>query len=219
MTDFADVACLLYCLPHDPDTTLKFVLQTTVTCLGRLRSQQLEPPHAGHLRLDLPTVSLRHARICCIGGQYELQNWHGRYGIGLYEQELRPGESHRLTHGDVFRIPAREAHVRLQFFEEEGATLIRPLDIERLQGRVYVFGEQLRFTLLEYRLIAHLYENAGRVCTYDELLAVLWSDANPYGRKENLEVLLHDVRAKLRNASGKFTFLQTVRAQGVRLIV
>src|SRR5438045_3902543 len=105
--------CLLYHMPHDPHTTLKLVLHTTVTCLGRLTSQQVEPPDAGHLRLDLPTVSRRHARILCIDGEYELQNWHGRYGIGLYEQELQPGESYRLVHGDVFRIPAREAHVRL----------------------------------------------------------------------------------------------------------
>jgi DNA-binding winged helix-turn-helix (wHTH) protein len=219
MTDPADGACLLYCLPHDPNTTRKFILHSTATCLGRLTTQQAEPPHAGHLHLDLPTVSVRHAKIVRTDSGYMLENWQGRYGIGLYERELLPGESHLLAHCDVFRIPALEEHVRFQFLVTQQQTQIVPLSVERSRGKVYVFGERIKLTPMEYKLIAYLHQRAGQLCLYTELMVVLWGDANPYERKGNLEVLLHDVKAKLRAASGGFTFLETARGQGVRLVV
>jgi len=219
VTSTDNLACLLYCTPDDPDTTRVLPLGTAVTCLGRLTPAQIEPPDAGHLHLDLPTISLRHARIIRTDAGYVLQNWQGRYGIGLYERELKPDETHVLSHCDIFRIPAREEHVRFQFLESQQRTQIIPIDIEHARGKVYVFGERVKLTPLEYRLIAYLHRRAGHLCTYDELMVALWGDANPYERKGNLEVLLHDLRAKLRAASGGFTFLETVRGQGVRLVV
>jgi DNA-binding winged helix-turn-helix (wHTH) protein len=219
MTDPDDVACLLYCLPHDPNTTHKFTLRSALTCLGRLTPQQVEPSEAGTLQLDLPTVSVRHARILRTEAGYVLQNWQGRYGVGLYERELRSGESHLLTHCDIFRIPARSEHVRLQFLAAQHQTQLLPLDVEHERGKVYVFGEHVHLTPLEYRLVAFLHRHAGQVCSYTALMTTLWGDAHPFERKGNLEVLLHDVRAKLRAASGGFTFLETVHGQGVRLVV
>jgi two-component system, OmpR family, KDP operon response regulator KdpE len=84
---------------------------------------------------------------------------------------------------------------------------------------VYVFGERVHLRPLEYRLIAELHQHAGQVCSYSALMNALWGDAHPFERKGNLEVLLHDLRAKLRAASGGFTFIETVHGQGVRLIV
>lgn len=214
-----DWPCLLYCMPHDPDTTHTYILRDAVTCLGRLTPDQVEPPDAGYLYLGLPTVSVRHARIVRTDAGYVLYNWQGRYGIGLYERELQPGQSHTLAHCDIFRIPAREMHVRLQFVVTQQQTHIIPLDVEHERRKVYVFGERVKLTPLEYRLIAHLHRYAGRICSYDALIAELWPDTNPFERKASLEVLLHDVRAKLRAASGGFTFLETVRGQGVRLVV
>lgn len=219
VTSTNDVACLIYCTPQDPDTTRALLLEPTVICLGRLTLDQVEPPDAGHLQLDLPTISVRHARIINTDAGYVLQNWQGRYGIGLYERELKPGESHVLSHSNIFRLPAREEHVRLQFLVSQQQTLLIPVDVEHRRGKVYVFGEQVKLTPLEYRLVAYLHRHAPHLCSYDELMAALWGDANPYERKGNLEVLLHDVRAKLRAASGGFTFMETVRGQGVRMVV
>jgi DNA-binding response OmpR family regulator len=119
----------------------------------------------------------------------------------------------------VFRIPALEEHVRFQFLAAQQQTHIVPLAVEHARAKVYVFGERIQLTPMEYKLIAYLHHRAGHLCLYPELMVVLWGDANPYERKGNLEVLLHDVRAKLRAASGGFTFMETVRGQGVRLVV
>jgi len=213
------VPYLLYCTPHDPDTTHVFPLNAVVTCLGRLQSDEADPPGAEILYLDLQTVSVCHAKIVSAETGYELHNWHGHQGIGLYEHELAPGESHPLKHCDVFRIPARKEHVRLQFLESQHRTQVIPFDVDPERGKVYVYGTRVKLTPLEYRLIAYLHRHTERLCLYDDLLAALWGDANPFERKGSLEVLLHDVRAKLRAASDGFTFLETVRGQGVRLVV
>lgn len=219
MTNRADAACLLYFLPHNPDTTHQFSLSNTLTCLGRLTAPELEFSDAGTLQLDLPTVSVRHAKIIRTDSGYMLENWQGRYGIGLYEREMLPGESHLLAHCDVFRIPALEEHVRFQFLVTQQQTQRLPLSVEHLRGKVYVFGERVKLTPMEYKLIAYLHQRAGQLCLYPELMAVLWGDANPHERRGNLDVLLHDLKAKLRAASGGFTFVETVRGQGVRLVV
>src|SRR5919206_1600867 len=132
-----NLPCLLYRTPTDLDTTIVVPLHQEVTCLGRLEPDQVEPPEAGHLKLDIPTASVRHAKIVRTDSGYRLENWQGRYGIGLYERELLPGESHLLAHCDVFRIPALEEHVRFQFLVAQQQTHIVPLTVEHLRGKVY----------------------------------------------------------------------------------
>jgi DNA-binding winged helix-turn-helix (wHTH) protein len=57
------------------------------------------------------------------------------------------------------------------------------------------------------------------VPTRAQLAAVWLHDPQPFARKNDLEVLLSDLRRRLRAVSGKITFLQTVRGHGLRLIV
>ena len=210
---------LLCRAPADSDNTTSFTLRQDVTCLGRLEPHEVEPPDAGYIALLFPSVSARHARIIRTEHGYTLCNWQGRHGIGLYERELHPGESHLLTHCDVFRIPNREQHFRLQFLVSAKQTQVAPLHVERQMHRVYVFGDLVPFTSLEYQLIAYLQRHSDQVCSYDSLIDTLWGEQVHHARKGNLEVLLTQVRRKLRDASGGFTFLETVRGEGVRLVV
>lgn len=214
-----DLPYLLCRAPTDPDSTTSFSLRDDVTCLGRLEPHEVEPPGAGYMQLLFPSVSTRHARIIRTDQGYVLYNWQGRHGIGLYERELHLGESYLLAHCDVFRIPNREQHFQLQFLASTKQTQVAPLHVERQMHRVYVFGELVPFTSLEYQLIAYVQRHSGQVCSYDALIDALWAEEVHHARKGNLEVLLTQVRRKLRDASGGFTFLETVRGEGVRLVV
>lgn len=140
-----NLSCLLYSTSTDRDATALFSLNEAVTCIGRLERDQVEPQEAGHLKLELPTVSVRHAKIVRTDSGYRLENWQGRYGIGLYERELPPGQSHLLVHCDVFRIPALEQHARFQFLATPQQTHIAPLSVERSRGIVYVFGGRIKW--------------------------------------------------------------------------
>jgi DNA-binding winged helix-turn-helix (wHTH) protein len=213
--------CLIYSYPDDLDTTYLAQLRDSITCIGRLGPEQVEPAGAGLVQLNgPPTVSLCHARIVQSEEGYRLENWAGRYGIGLYERELNRGEQHLLSHCDSFRIPNLEQHIRFQFLETADKTRIAPFQIERSRGRVYVFGERVELSPQEYALVAYLHQNHGQLCLYESLIGATWPDeATVVERKESLEVVLTQLRKKLRDASGGFTFMQTVRGQGICFVM
>ncbi|MFL5807575.1 MAG: winged helix-turn-helix domain-containing protein [Roseiflexaceae bacterium] len=210
---------LLVSLSTEPDNTWpRQYLAAEVTCLGRPEHDQAD---TGTIDLKLDWVSRRHARIIRRSGEYILENWHGTNGIGVYERSLRPGESHALRHGDRFRIPdLSEAHARILFLIDDRKTMILPLHIDQRQQRVRVFDSLLPLRGIEYRLLAYLYDHEGDICSYDAILAHLWPDYEKVdGRRAELDVYLARVRAKLRDASGGFTFMQTIRGQGIRLVL
>jgi DNA-binding winged helix-turn-helix (wHTH) protein len=208
---------LLISLSTEPENTWpRHYLTEEVTCLGRPERDEA----AGVIDLTLDWISRRHARIIGRGGEFVLENWHGTNGIGIYERSLRPGEAHTLRHGDRFRIPdLSDAHARILFLIDDRKTMILPLHIDRRQQRVRVFGALLPLRGLEYRLLAYLYDHEGEICGYDAILAHLWPDYEKVdGRRAELDVYLARVRTKLRDASSGFTFMQTLRGQGIRLV-
>lgn len=211
------IACLYTSLSTDEDDTHPPIFFTSGTIyLGRPSSQEAGPDFVD---LNLLSVSRHHARIVRQGTDYVLENWEGAYGIGIYEQRLEPGDVHTLRHSDVFRIPdLASRHYKCLFLIQDGTQKL-PLLIEEQTRDVYVFGDIVRFTPLEYRLLDYLYRHKGMICSYDALAADLWPDLRRDDRKKDLEVLLVKVRRKIRTASGGFSFMQTVRGQGVRLVL
>ncbi len=208
---------IIYSEPSDPDTTHRQELKTDITCIGRLSADKVDPPTAGHIQLKLATVSQKHAKIIRTDSGYELHNWKGRYGIGLYERELMPGESHMLAHCDNFRIPNWEKHVRLMFFNGI-QTESSPLHIERLYQKVYIFGSLVDFIGNEYDLIEYLHKNNLQVCEYSDLIEHLWGTQS-LDRKNDLEALLVRVRKKISQATNGFTFMYTIRGKGICMVV
>jgi DNA-binding response OmpR family regulator len=151
-----------------------------------------------------------------------LENWQGRYGIGLFEHTLQPGECHPLQHGYVFRIPALDQHVRIMFVRNSRETQLWPLYIEPTLQRVYVLGQQITLAPQEYALLEYLYYQRNTTCPYAQIMEHLWPGLPAKGavtKGRNLDVLLAKLRKALAAASGGFTFLQTVRGVGIRLIV
>jgi DNA-binding winged helix-turn-helix (wHTH) protein len=212
---------LLLSLSSDLETTwTSAALTANPTRLGRP-----DPPDAGPDYIDLPldAVSRRHARIWQEAEDtYVLENWQGRYGIGLFERDLQPGERHPLQHGYVFRIPALDQHVRIMFVRSSRETQLWPLYIEPALQRVYVLGQQITLAPQEYALLEYLYYQRNTTCSYAQIMEHLWPGLRAKGavtKGRNLDVLLAKLRKALAAASGGFTFLQTVRGVGIRLVV
>jgi DNA-binding response OmpR family regulator len=56
-------------------------------------------------------------------------------------------------------------------------------------------------------------------CSYDELIEQIWPANQRVGiTKANLDELLSSLRKKIMRSSGGFTFLQTIRGYGIRLV-
>jgi DNA-binding winged helix-turn-helix (wHTH) protein len=209
---------LLISLSTEPESTWpRCYLTDEITYLGR---PEYDETDSATIDLKLDWISRKHARIVRQGTTYILENQRGTNGIGVYERSLQPGETHTLRHGDRFRIPdLSDTHARILFLIDDRQTMLLPLHLDRRQQKVRVFNTLVPFRGIEYKLIAYLYKHEGEICGYDEILAHLWPDFEKVdGRRAELDVYLARVRAKLRDASGGFTFMQTIRGQGIRLV-
>lgn len=220
MTEQTKQPFLLVSLSSDADNTWPpFFLSTSPTCLGRPEPEQAGPTY---LDLKLDSVSREHARIWCEADGYVLENWRGRYGIGLFERELAIGQRHELQHGYIFRIPALAEHLRIMFVANRRDTQLWPLYLEASLQKVYVFGAQLELSPQEFTLLHYLYTHRNSICPYNQILDHIWPGLRAKGlvqKGRNLDVLLANLRRALAAASGGFTFMQTVRGEGIRLVV
>jgi DNA-binding winged helix-turn-helix (wHTH) protein len=214
------VPYLLLSLSTEPEQTWEPVyLNTNPLCLGRPEEQQTG---TGFVDLRLSSVSREHARIWQEDGVYSLENWHGRYGIGLFERDLQPGQRHELQHGYIFRVPNLTEHVRIMFVANSKETQLWPLYMEPALQKVYVFGRQVELSPQEYALLHYLYAHRNRTCPYNAIIDQIWPGLREKGvvqKGRNLDVLLANLRRALAAASGGFTFMQTVRGEGIRLVV
>lgn len=90
---------------------------------------------------------------------------------------------------------------RSQFTANEAASLghtqtIGEITIDYAQHQVHVAGQEVTLTPIEYRLLAYLAQNAGRVVTQDLLLSHVWG-AEYTGESHMLQVNINRLRRKL----------------------
>ncbi len=70
----------------------------------------------------------------------------------------------------------------------------------------------------QFELLAYLFENAGRLCTRDEIIDRVWPGIDAAGVSDRaVDSLVHRIRERLRSAGASKDFIVTVRGQGFRL--
>jgi len=87
--------------------------------------------------------------------------------------------------------PAEQTDQALSF--DHGHLVIDPVG-----RRVVVRGEEVQLTPTEYRFLLYLAQNAGRVLTYDSILANVWDVAYKGGDK-NVKVYVSYLRRKIES--------------------
>jgi len=89
------------------------------------------------------------------------------------------------------------------------------LEINFVERRVTVAGNEVRLTPTEYSLLQELVLNAGKVLTYSHLLKRIWGAE--YGQeREYLRVFIGRLRAKFEPDSTKPRYITTVPGVGYR---
>jgi len=113
-----------------------------------------------------------------------------------------------------------KAALRRPAMRKEGAqTLFRCEDlmVDFARRRVTVGGEQVPLTTIEYKLISHLAQNAGRVVTADELLETVW-DKDAMGNYHLLQVNIARLRIKLGEEKGARKYILTEHGTGYLMV-
>src|SRR3954453_3183151 len=90
------------------------------------------------------------------------------------------------------------------------------LEISFQRHEVLLHGEPVKLTPVEYRLLAHLARNAGRVLAHQALLDAVWG-ADYVATTDYLKVFISRLRAKLESKGGPH-FIETERGLGYRFV-
>ena len=94
------------------------------------------------------------------------------------------------------------------------------LAVDLTTHRVFVKGKEIVPALSreQYEFLAHLYENAGKLCTREELVRRVWPGAELAGvSEEALDSLVHRLRDRLQDAGATRQLIATIRGHGLRL--
>src|SRR5579884_1824161 len=116
------------------------------------------------------------------------------------------------------RAVLRRAHLSANEHAQQPTITIGDLTIDYSQHLVSVHGREVTLTPTEYRLLAYLAQNAGRIVTQDMLLEEVWG-AEYVGESHMLQVNINRLRRKLEADPVHPRYVQTKVGVGYFLAV
>lgn len=122
---------------------------------------------------------------------------------------------------DVIVAPYDPCELRLRvrnLLRAAGRSTMRAgaLVISPVARQVRRWSEEIELTRLEFELLLHLVENAGRVVGYDELLTHVWGCDYAEGSRETVKSCVKRLRRKIEPDPAQPRYLVTVRGVGYR---
>lgn len=184
------------------------------------------------------TVSRRHCEIAFIPEEgYTITDLNSLNGTRINGQPLNPGEPRFLREGDTIQL-ADNPDFTLQLTGDDdcqtemiagaGRILSAPCP-PGAAGQLYLGGDghfvlndtrisRQHLTALEEKLLLYLYERAGRVCTYDQIVHDVWGYAKYEEIQENtVAKVVSNLRKKLDDVSpgAGMRHVRTVRGRGL----
>jgi DNA-binding response OmpR family regulator len=87
-------------------------------------------------------------------------------------------------------------------------TTVGDLEVDYVQHLVTMRGREVALTPTEYRILAYLAQNAGRVLTYDALLEQVWG-TDYLGESHMLQVVMNRLRHKIEEDHAHPRYLLT----------
>jgi DNA-binding response OmpR family regulator len=115
-----------------------------------------------------------------------------------------------------FRIRELIARVKSILGRRKGGDMLKigELFINIPAGEVFINGEIIELTALEYRLLIMLAQNKGLILSRERLLEFIWDSSGNFVEDNTLTVYVKRLRDKLKNAVN----IETVRGMGYRLV-
>ncbi|MCD8054367.1 MAG: response regulator transcription factor [Lachnospiraceae bacterium] len=92
---------------------------------------------------------------------------------------------------------------------------IRGLKIDKTARRVFIHGEEKKFTTKEFDLLTFLAQNPNRVFTKEELFSNIW-DMESIGDIATVTVHIKKIREKIETDTSKPQYIETIWGVGYR---
>jgi DNA-binding response OmpR family regulator len=87
------------------------------------------------------------------------------------------------------------------------------LEIDIKKHRVTICGRPIKLTPVEFRLLAYLLNNAGKVISYDQILFGVWTSVHKDGHG-SIHVYISHLRNKIEEDPKKPTYIRSVHRVG-----
>ena len=84
------------------------------------------------------------------------------------------------------------------------------------QGTVFKSAEQIELTSLEYKILAFLFENKGRILTRGQILSGIWDESGNFVNNNTLTVYIKRLREKIEEDPNVPKVIKTVRGIGYK---
>ena len=105
---------------------------------------------------------------------------------------------------------------RREVSEPSEPYVLGDLTIDYSRRSVTLAGRPVQLTSTEYRMLAELSDNAGRVLTYEHLLERVWGEKGD-GKMSPMRTIVGKLRTKLGDAGGNPTYIFTETRVGYRM--
>lgn len=217
--------------PEDAGKT--FTLNKTVTVVGR-RTPYNQPD----IELNDEVVSRRHLEILLKDGKYWVRDLGSTNGTMLNDDRLIAGNLYELKHNCKIGLGVEGTAARtVLVFKETEDTGIIPrkgspaikhgavsevtwLNIDEGKKEVLVDGKPRKLSKKEYDLLLFLYQNAGNVCSRDEIIEAVWPESrDPSAISDaTLDQLVHRLREKVEPDPARPTRIVSKKAFGYMLV-
>lgn len=207
----SDVAMLL--MVEGPWAGKRFFIEDPMFLVGRDAQCDLVIPDR--------QVSRRHAVVSQEDDQFLLKDLDSKNGTFVNGQEL--SGTYALQDGDEIQIALC---CKLAFVAAESTAPVileesaEGLHMDLESKRVWVSGRELDppLSLAQYRLLALLYQEPGRVFSRDQVVEAVWPEDDRDGISEQaIDALARRLRERLAEADPESQFIVTVRGHGFRL--
>jgi DNA-binding response OmpR family regulator len=194
----------------------EFVLAEESVSIGRA-------PDSG-IVVDDRLASRRHARVYRERGQYVVSDCGSRNGTFLNGQRI--SDPHVLRDGDELQIGLEFKALYIDP-EATGALVTealvrgRGLWVDQDGREVWVQGRKLTPSLskAQFRLLALLQEDPGRVYGRDEIVVDAWpEDASQGVSDETIDALVRRLRRRIAALDPHHQYIVTVRGHGFKFV-
>jgi len=171
-------------------------------------------------------VSRQHVRIWRDDNMYFVEDMGSKNGTHINgalltaPQALEDGDEIQVALAVKIKFIGSEATVPLSF-ESAPQHAVGGLKLDPNTHDVWVNGNRLDppLSLYQYRLLSALYDRHGGICARDEVVRIVWPEAEGEGVSEQaIDALVRRLRDRLTELDPSNQFVATVRGHGFRMM-
>jgi DNA-binding response OmpR family regulator len=163
------------------------------------------------------TVSRFHARIEFNGMRFVVQDLESANGTFVNEHAIR--QPTVLRDQDIIGLGSPTPLLR--FFDVDPTQVMqrRTLTYDERAMTFHFLHTPLKLTPVQFRLLLHLYQHAGEVCTRESCALAVWGrEYEPGMDADALDQVVSSLRSALRKIEPTANLIETRRALGFILL-